>query len=369
MKRIVIASVLKPVTDVRMYERFAISMAKTNKYEINIIGIPSKKKSAFPNIIFHPIPDSRRKWPVRMLNVFRMLSRCITLKPSLIILTTPELLPIVPMLKLTGSYIIYDVREDYWKNLRHQQVYPFPLSQFLSIMVRGIERLISPIIDHFFFAELCYEEDLPFGKNRSTILENKVVQTDINPTTKPDHFTCLFTGTLSEYSGIFRAIEFFKRLKEIKPEAHLHIIGYAPSGSVLKRLENEINNHDSIQLTGGYYPVEHEEIVHAITYGDLGIVGYQPNAVNRKRMPTKVFEYCYYGLPFVIEDNTYWYERAKDIGGHPIPLSYDQPEGYLTEIKRTLEMRREKKTHLDQAAWESDQNRLLNTIESLLSRA
>ena len=42
-KKIVIASVLKPVDDVRAYWKLSQSMAKTNKYEVNIIGNDGKK--------------------------------------------------------------------------------------------------------------------------------------------------------------------------------------------------------------------------------------------------------------------------------------------------------------------------------------
>ena len=42
--QIVIASVLKPLKDPRLYYRFAISMRETNKYLINIIGFSLKKE-------------------------------------------------------------------------------------------------------------------------------------------------------------------------------------------------------------------------------------------------------------------------------------------------------------------------------------
>ena len=53
MKSIIaIASTLKPVDDVRAFEKIAQSIAKTNKYEVNIIGNTGKKESNSSRIHF-----------------------------------------------------------------------------------------------------------------------------------------------------------------------------------------------------------------------------------------------------------------------------------------------------------------------------
>jgi hypothetical protein len=40
--KVVIASILKPIDDSRMYEKFGLSLEQANEYEINIIGFASK---------------------------------------------------------------------------------------------------------------------------------------------------------------------------------------------------------------------------------------------------------------------------------------------------------------------------------------
>ena len=42
-QRIVLASVLKPVDDTRMFEKIGKSLAREPKYEISIYGYPSNK--------------------------------------------------------------------------------------------------------------------------------------------------------------------------------------------------------------------------------------------------------------------------------------------------------------------------------------
>ncbi len=53
--KLVIASVLKPVTDTRMYEKIGRSIGQTKKYEVNIIGFYRKNLPVELNIKFNPI--------------------------------------------------------------------------------------------------------------------------------------------------------------------------------------------------------------------------------------------------------------------------------------------------------------------------
>ena len=72
--KVVIASVLKPIDDTRMLEKFGRSFAETNKYAINIIGIESKNTPAFEHIDFEPLKSFPRLSITRLLaqwKVFR----------------------------------------------------------------------------------------------------------------------------------------------------------------------------------------------------------------------------------------------------------------------------------------------------------
>ena len=59
-KRVVFASVLKPVDDPRTYLKMARSLVPGHKYEIFIIGYPSKQKVFDPDITFLPLPPFSR---------------------------------------------------------------------------------------------------------------------------------------------------------------------------------------------------------------------------------------------------------------------------------------------------------------------
>ena len=52
-RRIVLASVLKPVNDPRMFEKMGQSLSA--QYEVHIIGDSDVMASGNPSIIFHPL--------------------------------------------------------------------------------------------------------------------------------------------------------------------------------------------------------------------------------------------------------------------------------------------------------------------------
>src|SRR5690606_37631719 len=91
--RIVIASVLKPVTEPRAFSKLALSMRETNKYHINIIGFCAKKSQNLKGIRLTPIFCRHRTHIYRAVAPFRFLREIFAYKPNLVIVTTYELLP------------------------------------------------------------------------------------------------------------------------------------------------------------------------------------------------------------------------------------------------------------------------------------
>src|SRR5690606_8100328 len=148
-KTLVIASVLKPVNDTRLFEKFGLSISQTNKYEVNIIGFCSKKLQYFPSIHFHPLFNFPRNSWKRLLSSWKYYKTLLKLKPDIIIVTTSELLLVTVVYKiLFGAEIYYDIQENYYRNIRFTDTYLQLLRLPLATFVRGIEYLTSPFIEH-----------------------------------------------------------------------------------------------------------------------------------------------------------------------------------------------------------------------------
>jgi hypothetical protein len=309
LRRIVVASVLKPVDETRMFEKFGLSLANQGQFEVHIIGFPAKVFPAKPDqIYFYPIssqPFKRLSWQ-RAAAPWKILRKIITLQPEAVILTTHELLLIAAFARLIiRCRLIYDVQENYFRNILYTHAFPFGIRQVLAICVRLKEIVLSPIIHHFILAEKGYVQELRFARP-SIVLQNKVTKSIADTYRKSagsGYTHILFTGTLAQSTGVFEAIEIVRGLHEVDPAFHLSILGCCASQKEFNRLTNLAQQHTFLSFKGKTQPIPHHEILVAISQADFGIVYYPQNPATLCSIPTKVFEYTALNLPVLIRHN------------------------------------------------------------------
>src|SRR6218665_3785198 len=91
-RRIVLASVLKPVDETRMFEKLAITLSQKVEYEIHIAGYPGTVANLPQNISLHALPTFSRLSISRLLAPWRVFKITYEVKPELLIVNTHELL-------------------------------------------------------------------------------------------------------------------------------------------------------------------------------------------------------------------------------------------------------------------------------------
>jgi len=311
-QRIVIASLLKPVDDTRMFEKMGVTLSDSGQYEIFIIGYPSKSTPAYTNIHFLPLTAFSRISPGRLLAPFKVLRIIHQVNPQILIVNTHELL-IVAILNriLFGARIIYDVRENYYRNILYAGSFPLLLRPFLAAWVRLKEKVTSPIFHHFFLAENGYQKEMSFFRNRATVIENKATESKgFSRARMPGKIRLLFSGTLAESTGVFQAIDLAKKLHSLNYSIHLTLVGYCAKAETLRKIHQEIKESAFIQLHGGNYLVPHPEVIKAIYASDFGMICYPPSRHTENAIPTKLYEYLAGRLPIILQNHGPWVELA-----------------------------------------------------------
>lgn len=324
-RRIVIASVLKPVDDVRMFEKMGQSLA--SQYDVHIIGYPGRNPPASPGVSFYPLTKFNRLSLERMMAPWKILRTVLALRPSMLIITSHELLVIAVLAKLLAhSRIVYDVQENYGRNILYTDAFPVLLRPFLAAWVKFREWITTPFIDHFILAETGYRRELTFPESRITVIENKLKKDHTTgtpkaqvPRPKSQIIHLLFSGTLSESTGVFTAIDLAGKLHALNPTIRLTIIGYCPLPQTLQRLRAAIASSDFIRLIGGDQLVPHPDILNAINEADYGIIAYPPNPSTANRIPTKLYEYLGNCLPILLIDHRPWVETCAP---YPAAISF-----------------------------------------------
>ncbi len=338
-KKIVIASILKPIDDTRMYEKMGRSLAKTSKYEVHIIGFSVKNIPKENRISFHPIYDFPRLSLKRLFapyHCYRLLNK---IKPEVLIINTHELLLIGALYKVFHkTRLIYDVRENYYRNILYTATFPKLVRPFLASWVRFKEYLSHLFVDHYFLAEQYYEQEFSFTKGKSTVLENKYQPLSSIETTKdrdPSRLKLLFSGTLAKSTGVFQAIELAKSLHKIDQSVSLDIIGYSPITSTIDKIRSLISSHDFIALTGGHELVPHHKILAKIQEANFGIICYPTNKSTINSTPTKLYEYLANRLPIIIQNHPKWKAICdKYSAGITVDFEDYTTENILDQVKR-----------------------------------
>ena len=363
--KVVIASVLKPVDDTRMLEKFGLSLAETNKYDINIIGFESKNTPVFNNIQFFPIERfSRLSWQ-RLRAPWKIYQIIIKVKPKVIIVNTHELLIVTSLYKiLFGATFYYDLRENYWKNIWNTSVFPSWAKPFLATWVRLKEWMTKPFIKGYMLAEKAYIKQLPFVSKKLVVIENKYAPQPSKRTAyrnpEPNHLDLVFSGTLSQENGLFEAIELSKKLHAIDDTIRLRIVGYCAIKRELEQLKNAIQGYDFIELNGGDHLVPHSEIIEAIEKADFGFVMKKKNnGTNDEKLLTRIFEYTANHLPILLVNNPHWVTFCQQFNA-AIVIDHDTDLNQLLTQMKSQNFYNQGDTSI--SLWEKEGERLLHFI-------
>ncbi|MCE7991024.1 MAG: glycosyltransferase family 4 protein [Roseivirga sp.] len=367
--KVVIASVLKPIDDTRMYEKFGLSMAKTSKYDVNIIGFASKNIKAHDSITFHPLGTfARMSWP-RLFAPIRIFKLYLKVKPDIIIANTHEILLVTIIYRiLFGAKTVYDIRENYVKNILYTNVFPRIVRPFLAAWVRFKEWTTRPFFNEFILAEQVYRQQLRFVPEKAVVVENKYKIPQGGSLTQrpllPDTVDLIYSGTISGSNGVFEAIEITEQLHRIDSTIRLKIVGYCALKADLVKLHDIIKDKDFVELLGGDYLVPHATIVEEIANADFGFVLKKPNnGINDDKLLTRLFEYTSNHLPIIMLDNPTWISFCDNFNAAiPIdPNNYDSQALYKQMKSGSFY----DKGDTAISNWATEEPRLLATIDSL----
>lgn len=304
---IVLASVLKPKEDVRLYHKIAQSItAQMPDAKVEVWGQGN---------LYH---FKRLGWARCWANwtFFLALWRA---KPTTVIVATFELLPAGVCYKwLFGGKLGYDVQENYAFNVRYTRVFPAWLRGILAFFIRLIERCALPFVDFVWVAEACYLTEMPFLRRKAVFLPNKASENSLSPylsPTLPTHAgkVCItYTGNVSEDYGVFQAIAWIKKWHEALPALTLNVVGHCPSETDQNRLMDitKTDSFISLHIQGEYLP--HQAILEAIQKADWLLMPYILNKSVQARIPTKFYEALALGKRMLITQNKAWEDFMQD---------------------------------------------------------
>ena len=365
-KVIAIISILKPIDDTRNYEKIARSIGNTNKYDINIIGFLPKKIPDAVNTVFHPIFNFHRLSLKRFLAPLKIFNLLLKLKPELIIVTCTDLLIVSILNKiLFGTKIIYDIQENYYRNIIYSGAYSTVIKYPLAWIVRITEMLSAPLVDKFILAEKIYSKQLHFTSSKSVVVENMALipkDLSISKSNSNSEIVLLYSGTISAHYGIFEAIELVQRLKNVNNNISLRILGYASQTHIRNKLIKLTEGLNFISIIGIDRLVPHDQILTEMNNVDFCILPYQFNQSTSGRIPTKLYECLAMEKPVIINSNETWNNIIEQNNA-----------GIIYDFNASLEFPEDKlnqtfygKNRSNQYKWENNSAEIVDTVKNLI---
>ena len=363
--RIVIASVLKPVDDTRMFEKMGQSLAPD--YDVHIIGYPTLRQPASGMVTFHPLTPFRRLSANRLKASWKIFMKILQLRPAIVIVNTHELLLAGIVLKLvTGLRLIYDVRENYWRNITHTDTFPAGLKTVIASWVKIKEWIATSFVDHYLLAETAYQHEMRFPSGRFTILQNKfhkpVAFQAPRKTRQRATIQLLFSGTIAASTGVFTAINLASALYALNPRIRLTIMGYCAIPDTREALHKILQEKPYISFTGGGQLVPHTQILEAINYADYGIIAYPPNPSTDNTIPTKLYEYVGSQLPVLLINHPAW---VKVCQAYNAAIVFDPGDFQPAAILRQMDQETFYTAPVEGVFWEDEAPRLLEIVKNL----
>jgi glycosyltransferase involved in cell wall biosynthesis len=390
--RFLLASVLKPVDDTRMRGKFAQTLLEWPQTEVHVAGrdtgddLHYTLAEDFPRVMHHAIFWGSRLSLNRLAAQRRYWRLLRILKPDLVIVHAPELLPLTLLWRALepGRQFAYDIRENYALNVGTQQVYRGWLKRGLAAGLRWVEGLAARRAAAVLLAEASYADELPFlaslPPGRVLVLENKYQPgTDEElphmarplPTTG-EPVRLLFSGTISELNGVYEAISLAEALHQAWPGgAQLTIIGFCQQPALLGSLTGLIERLNNafpglVTLIGGAEHVPHARIVAEMQRAHLGLLPYRPHPSTWRCRPTKLFEYLAHGLPVLVPDNTLWTSLVQTYNAGLI-VNFGQPSLAAATVAAALPTAHLYPTGVptDPVLWAGEGKKLRHLLETL----
>jgi glycogen(starch) synthase len=385
---VLLASVLKPLDDTRMYGKFTRTLAAflPPASQVWVAGRQAPTPSAPPNVRFAPLFQGSRLSLGRLAAQVRYWQLLRQVQPALVVVHAPELLPLTILWQWLGAdrQFIYDIQENYGLNIRSQGVYPAGVRQALAYLLRRVEAIVAHRAAALVLAEASYAAELPYLAQLPTgkvlILENKYqpqpgetlppAAQPMPPVTEP--LRLLFSGTISELNGVREAIALARALQANWPSGvHLTIIGFCQQPDLLAELQ-QIAAAEAAWLTliGGAELVPHQQLVAEIGRNHVGLLPYQPHISTERCRPTKLFEYLAHGLPVVVPANPLWAELvAAHCAG--VVVNFAQPALAAKQVAEALRTTVFYPSGLptDDVLWAGEGKKLRHLLESILPAA
>jgi glycosyltransferase involved in cell wall biosynthesis len=317
-----------------------------------------------------PLPTPRGRFQRMILGPFRIARLAVREGADLYHFHDPDLVFTGLLLKLLGKRVVYDVHEDYPKQvLSKEWIRPGILRVLVAKLFNLVEKGSARAYDSIVAATPDISRNFPAYK--TTVVRNFPIlslmdQADGFEKKTDGKPVVIYAGGLSRVRG---TKELIASMGFLDGAVKLHLLGPWMSESF----------KDECQATAGYEHVEYmgsvplAEVYRHLRMADVGVAVLYPIKNYLTSLPIKAYEYMYSGLPMIMSNFPMWMDMFAQCAVFADP--YD-PEDIADNIRYLLENPEEAGTIAangtamtqDECNWEKESENLTDLYEAVLNR-
>ncbi|MCF0072552.1 glycosyltransferase family 4 protein [Dyadobacter sp. CY261] len=330
MKRVLLISTVHPATDSRIMYKIAPSLH--GHYEV-FCALPKLQSVPQPGI--HPIglPHFKRLLPRLLFAHPVALVKCLRLRPDIVHIFVPELIPMAFIFQWLGAEAIYEVQENLFKKFAIKKYNNSLIFKKLFLLFDKLARKKF----HCIFTDDAYLEEYHDLAKPFAVVHNYVSLPVIDGFARaavcgrePVFF---YLGVVSMERCLDTMIHALASLKRRYPSFHLHLFGpVRVSRQELERILGFTDVKDHITFHG--YTDQQTALAYA-THALAGIALLKPVADYPESFPTKLFEYMALKLPVITSD----FPLYRQIVGQPecgFCISPYDPDALCEKLERCI---------------------------------
>lgn len=370
MKRVLLLSTVHPPTDPRIVYKIAPALAKHYEVVLALPGLLARSQSGVAATI--NLPQFRRL-SLRLLFCHPVvLWKCLRLRPDVVHIFVPELIPIAFLFRLFGARVVYEIQENLYKK--------FALKSYNNEFVfRYFFHFFDHLARRYFyciFTEDAYRDEYRELRYPSAVVHNYAALPFLDSLPAPsasltDKPFFIYSGVISMERSFDTLITALALLTKTCPDVQVHLFG------PMRISEEELTalpHFKTIEPYLTFYGYTDQRI--ALSQAHRAIAGLallKPVGDYPDSYSTKIFEYMALRIPVVTSDFLL-YQQVIEAHGCGFCISpYDAPtlaEKLLWLIRNPAERQimgaRGREAVKNKYNWRSEEHILLGYYHTML---
>ena len=364
-KRVVHLTSVHPASDPRIYSKECASLANAG-YRVTLVATGQVAEDPADGVTVRTFPKPPSRIRRMAWGSLRGVVHAARLRPAVVHLHDPELIPWGLVFKFLGARVIYDAHEDLSAQIMSKSYLPSITRPVVALAASLLIRMADRAFDAIVVATPAIASR--YTSEKTVLVQNFPLVEEWGLSRAEKRELVAYVGAVTEIRGIWQMLEAFRELG--RDGLRLTIAGPIQPPSLLSALEA----HPCWSYVD-YRPwLSRREVAEVLNRAFVGLVLLQPEPNYIASQPTKLFEYMAAGAPVVASDFPLCREILATVGCG-VTVDPTDPRA-IAEAIRSLSDRPNQCASMGEAGrdaiartfnWQAEASRLIDLYDTLMS--